>query len=67
MYLYVLSHGAVVRVVFERFQRSGDTVFTHFKRVLKALCQLANHIIKPKPQGETPSKIRNNPIFFSIF
>ena len=67
MYLYVLSHGAVVRVVFERFQRSWDTVFTHFKRVLKALCQLANHIVKPKPQGEAPSKIRNIPNFFSIF
>ena len=67
MCLYVLSHGAVVQVVFERFQRSVDTVFRHFKRVLKALCCLANHIIKPKPQGETPPEIGNNPIFFFIF
>ena len=27
MCLYIFSHGAVVRVVSERFQRSGDTVF----------------------------------------
>ena len=67
MCLYVLSHSAVVWVVSERFQRSEDTVFTHFKRVLKELCQLTNHIIKPKGQGETPSEIRNNPFFFSIF
>ena len=67
MCLYILSHGAVVRIVSECFQRSVDTVFTHFKRVLKALCQLANHIIKPKPQGETPLEIRNNPNFFPYF
>ena len=67
MCLYILSHGAVVRVVFERFQRSMDTVFTHFKGVLKAICHLENHIIKTKPQGKTPPKIKNNPIFFSIF
>ncbi|ESR42437.1 hypothetical protein CICLE_v10013533mg [Citrus x clementina] len=38
MCLYILSLGAVIRVVSECFQRSVDTVFTHFKRVLKALC-----------------------------
>ncbi|KAH9714534.1 DDE Tnp4 domain-containing protein [Citrus sinensis] len=67
MCLYILSHGAVVRVVAERFQRSPETVFTHFKRVLKAFCHLANHIIKPKPQGEAPLEIRNNPNFFPYF
>ena len=67
MCLYILSHGAVVRVVSERFQRSVETVFTHFKHVLKAFFHLANHIIKLKPQGEMPSEIRNNPIFFFIF
>ena len=48
MCLYILSHGAVVWVVFERFQCSMDTVFTHFKGVLKALCHLENHSIKAK-------------------
>ena len=67
MCLYILSHGVVVQVVSECFQRSAETAFTHFKRVLKAFCYLVNHIIKPKPQGETPLEIGNNPIFFSIF
>ena len=67
MCLYILSHGAVIRVVSERFQRSVDTMFTHFKRVLKALCCLAKHIIKVKSQQETPPEIRNNPnLFFHI-
>ncbi|XP_052291674.1 uncharacterized protein LOC127900563 [Citrus sinensis] len=67
MCLYIFSHGAVVRVVSECFQRLVKTVFTRFKLVLKAFCHLANHIIKPKSQGETPSEIRNNPIFFPYF
>ena len=66
MLIYIVP-GAVVRVVSKRFQRSMDVVFTHFKRVLKTLCHLANHIIKAKPQGEMPPEIRNNPkIFFHI-
>ena len=59
MYLYLLSHGVDVQVVFECFQCSIDTIFTHFKHLLKALCHLAKHIIKAKPQA-----IRNSPNFF---
>ncbi|KAK2655020.1 hypothetical protein Ddye_008072 [Dipteronia dyeriana] len=52
--LYILSYGAVMRVVAERFQRSKDTVYRQFKRVLRGLCGLAPNIIHEQTRGQQP-------------
>ncbi|KAK3183261.1 hypothetical protein Dsin_030547 [Dipteronia sinensis] len=69
MCLYILSHGAVMRVVAERFQRSKDTVYRQFKRVLKGICGLAPNIIHEQTRGQQPPplEIRNNPKFYLYF
>ncbi|KAK3218858.1 hypothetical protein Dsin_012828 [Dipteronia sinensis] len=69
MCLYILSHGAVMRVVAESFQRSKDTVYRQFKRVLKGLCGLAPNIIREQTRGQQPPppEIRNNPKFYPYF
>ncbi|KAK3205167.1 hypothetical protein Dsin_019213 [Dipteronia sinensis] len=69
MYLYILSHGVVMLVVAERFQRSKDTVYRQFKRVLKGLCGLAPNIIREQTRGQQPPppEIRNNPKFYLYF
>ncbi|KAK3195369.1 hypothetical protein Dsin_026679 [Dipteronia sinensis] len=67
--LYILSHGAVMRVVAERFQWSKDTIYRQFKRVLKGLCGLAPHIIREQNRGQQPPlpEIRDKPKFYPYF
>ncbi|KAK3173946.1 hypothetical protein Dsin_032816 [Dipteronia sinensis] len=69
MCLYILSHGAVMRVVVERFQQSKDTVYRQFKSVLKGLCGLTPNIILERTRGQHPPplEIRNNPKFYPYF
>ena len=66
---YILSHGAVMRVVAERFQRAKDTVYRQFKCVLKGLCGLAPRIIREQTRGQQPPppEIRDNPKFYPYF
>ena len=69
MCLYILSHGAVMRVVAERFQRAKDTVYRQFKRVLKGLCGLTPNIIREQTRGQQSPllEIGNNPKFYMYF
>ncbi|KAK3188730.1 hypothetical protein Dsin_028291 [Dipteronia sinensis] len=69
MCFYILSHVAVIRVVVERFQRSKDTVYRQFKRVLKGLCGLAPRIIHQQTRGQQPPPpvIRRSPKFYLYF
>ncbi|KAK3204512.1 hypothetical protein Dsin_018558 [Dipteronia sinensis] len=67
--LYILFHGAVMRIVDERFQRSKDTVYRQFKCVLKGLCELAPHIILEQTRGQQPppQEIKDKPKFYPYF
>ncbi|KAK3227286.1 hypothetical protein Dsin_007148 [Dipteronia sinensis] len=67
--LCILSHWAVMRVVAERFQRSKDTIYRQFKRVLKGLYGLAPHIIREQNRGQQPPppEIKDRPKFYPYF
>ena len=69
MCLYILSHGAVMRVVAERFQWAKDTVYRQFKRVLRGICGLPPRIIYEQTRGQQPPplEIRNNPKIYLYF
>ncbi|KAK0604805.1 hypothetical protein LWI29_019629 [Acer saccharum] len=67
MFLFIVAHSVTSRIVAERFQHSTETVHRQFKRVLKAICGLAPHIIRPSTQGETPPEIRENPKYYPYF
>ncbi|KAK2656258.1 hypothetical protein Ddye_009310 [Dipteronia dyeriana] len=59
----------IIRVVAERFQRSKDTVYGQFKRVLKGLCGLSPNIIREQTRGQQPPslEIRDNPNIYPYF
>ena len=67
MFLFIVAHSVTSRIVAERFQHSTEIVHKQFKRVLKVICGLAPHIIRPRTQGETLPEIRENPKYYPYF
>ncbi|KAK2638491.1 hypothetical protein Ddye_026286 [Dipteronia dyeriana] len=63
------SRNRLMRVVAKRFQRSKDTMYRQFKRILKGLCGLAPNIIREQTQRQQPPplEIRDNPKFCPYF
>ncbi|XP_034932828.1 uncharacterized protein [Populus alba] len=69
MFVYTLALGASNKEVQERFQHSGETVSRNFNEVLRSVCLLATHIIRPvDPEfTTTPLEIAMNPRYMSYF
>ncbi|MCL7039415.1 hypothetical protein MKW94_017860, partial [Papaver nudicaule] len=67
MFLATVSQSMRNRVIAEMFQHSNETVYRHFKKVLKALCRLGCLIIKPPNMDEIPPEISTNPKFYPWF
>ena len=67
IFLLIISHNERVRLVAERFQHSGHTISTYFHRVLKAVCRLGVHIIRPPDFHIVPPQIRHNPNYYPFF
>jgi hypothetical protein len=66
MFLHVIGHNQRFRVMHNTFSRSIETISRYFNRVLYAIGELRQEMIKP-PFGETASKIRNIKRWFPYF
>ena len=68
IFLYIISHNTRMRVVYDRFQHSTETVQRRFRRVLRAIHQLGVILIKPKPRcNELPSSLHTNKKYYPWF
>ena len=67
IFLLIISHNERIRIVVERFQHSGHTIHFYFHRVLKAVCRLGVHIIRPPDFNIVPPQIRHNPKYYPFF
>ena len=67
MFLLVVCHNTRHRLVTERFQHSTGTVHRWFKKVLRALCNLGNHIISPRNPRTVQPEILSNPKWYPYF
>ncbi|XP_052119053.1 uncharacterized protein LOC127748506 [Arachis duranensis] len=68
-FLYMLGQGASYRMLEERFQHSGETIFRQFHHVLSCVKKLAKNIIRPiDPSfGDTPKYIMDNDRYWPYF
>ncbi len=60
MFLNTVGHNLRNRLVGTNFGRSGETVSRYFNKVLHAIGELRNELIRP-PSSSTPAKIAGNP------
>ncbi|XP_072064172.1 uncharacterized protein [Arachis hypogaea] len=69
IFLYMLGQGASYRMLEERFQHSGETIFRQFHHVLSCVKKLAKNIIRPiDPSfGDTPKYIMDNDRYWPYF
>ncbi|XP_072073829.1 uncharacterized protein [Arachis hypogaea] len=68
-FLYMLEQGASYRMLEERFQHSGETIFRQFHHVLSCVKKLTKNIIRPiDPSfGDTPKYIMDNDRYWPYF
>ncbi|XP_057747457.1 uncharacterized protein LOC130966657 [Arachis stenosperma] len=68
-FLYMLGQGASYRILEERFQHSGETIFRQFHHVLSCVKKLAKNIIRPIDSnfGGTPKYIMDNDRYWPYF
>ena len=60
MFLNTVGHNLRNRLVRTNFDRSGETVSRYFNKVLHAIGELRDELIRP-PSLDTPNKIAGNP------
>src|SRR5436190_16483841 len=60
MFLNTVGHNLRNRLVGTNYGRSGETVSRYFNKVLHAIGELRNELIRP-PSSSTPAKIAGNP------
>src|SRR6266540_5801291 len=60
MFLNTVGHNLRNRLVGTNFDRSGETVSRYFNKVLHAVGELRDELIRP-PSSTTPAKIAGNP------
>ena len=62
MFLTIIGHGLSNRIIQERFQHSGESVFRWFEIVLDVICLMVMDIIKPSDPDfkKIPDKITND-------
>ena len=66
MFLHVVGHNQRFRVIHNTFRRSCETISRYFKQVLFAIGEMRHEMRKP-PNGQTPTKIKNNFRWFPYF
>nr|CCI55421.1 PH01B031C15.4 [Phyllostachys edulis] len=66
MFLNITGHNLRNRLVDTDFTRSGETVSRYFGRVLHAIGELRDKLLRP-PSLENPSKIAGNPEWYPFF
>ena len=69
MFLTIIGHGLSNRIIQERFQHSGESVFRWFEIVLDVICLMVMDIIKPSDPDfkKIPDKITNDDRYQSYF
>ncbi|XP_054790807.1 uncharacterized protein LOC129296238 [Prosopis cineraria] len=69
MFLNTVGHGVGNRMIQERFQHSGETVYRNFHKVLAACLNLSKANIKPLDPlfQRCHSKIQNDPRYWPFF
>ena len=60
MFLHTVGHNLRNRLVHTNYDRSGETVSRYFNKVLHAIGELRDELIRP-PSLDTPTKIAGNP------
>jgi hypothetical protein len=66
MFLYVVGHNQMFRIMHNTFRRSIETISRYFNQVLYAIGELRQEMINP-PSGDIPSKIRYNKRWYPYF
>ncbi|KAG6466114.1 hypothetical protein ZIOFF_076065 [Zingiber officinale] len=67
MFLLIIGHNTRHRICANRFQHSLYTCSKWFKRVLRAVCTLGTHIIRPYEHNGVHPRILHNLKWFSYF
>jgi hypothetical protein len=69
MFLNILGHGFVNRIMQEMFQHLRKTVSRHFTRILMAVLRMTIDIINPinREFRDVPSKIRDDEQYWPYF
>ncbi len=60
MFLHTVGHNLRNRLVHTNYDRSGEKVSRYFNKVLNAIGELRDELIRP-PSLDTPTKIAGNP------
>ena len=66
MFLHTIGHNEWNRAISHNFTRSGETVSQYFSKVLHAIGELREDLIRP-PSLETPAKIAGSRRWFPWF
>ncbi|XP_042957659.1 uncharacterized protein LOC122293214 isoform X2 [Carya illinoinensis] len=67
MFCYTVGHGVVQRNSANLFQHSVETVNRHVYAIMRALCRLARHVIKPSQTTGVMPYIEGNPRYYPWF
>ncbi|XP_042974179.1 uncharacterized protein LOC122305681 [Carya illinoinensis] len=67
MFCYTVGHGVVQRNSANLFQHSVETVNRHVYAIMRALCRLACHVIKPNQTTGVMPYIEGNPRYYPWF
>ncbi|KAG6511476.1 hypothetical protein ZIOFF_029544 [Zingiber officinale] len=67
MFLLIIGHNTRHRICADRFQHSLYTCSKWFKRVLRAVCTLSTHIIRPYEHNGVHPRILHNLKWFPYF
>ena len=63
IFCLIVGHRQGMQVASDRFQHSTETIFQHFKHVMRALCMYGKTIIKPMYTSEVHPYIASNFIY----
>jgi hypothetical protein len=67
IFCLIVGHRQGMRVAADWFQHSTGIICRHFKRVIRAFCNLGKTIIGPGHVGDVHPYIKNNPKYFAWF
>jgi hypothetical protein len=67
IFCLIVGHRQGMRVTADRFQHSTETISRHFKRVMRALCNLGKTLIRPRQLTGVHPYIQGNPKYFPWF
>ena len=67
MTLVMLSHNHRMRPLAERFQHSPETICRNIHEVLRGICELGKHLIRPRGQNNVHPKIYTDRRFANWF